>query len=1093
MLASQGSPWRAAAQGWAALLLVLMALPLASKASEPPSFSPEQFDFFESQVRPLLVTHCYECHSSQSKSLMGGLHLDNRQAALDGGESGPAVVPGKPEESLIVEAVRFESFEMPPQGKLPEQDVETLVKWVSMGAPWPEAAPSEPVEHWHKNYDWQQLRASHWAWQPVQKPLPPPVQDAEWPQSPIDYFVLARLEAAGLKPAPPADKQTLVRRVYFDLLGLPPSPEEVAAFVSDDRPEAFAELIDRLLESPHYGEKWGRHWLDVARYSDGYGGFSDSEPLPHAWRYRDWVVEALNRDLPYDEFLRQQIAGDLLGVPRGGVATGLFAIGPTYQSDGGNAESIAAARAQTLDDRVDTLTRGLLGVTVSCARCHDHKFDPIPQQDYYSLAGIFNNTRSVGTPLVAQQVVAQYHAHQDQIRAQDRAIELWLDGKRTELSQRRLFESGRYLEAVADYRQQRAAEGGITDLRAYAGAQGLDGRLLARWDDFLQSSASREALAALRPGFDGTPADTGAPQSSGRAGALAEELNRAIAALRLAHEALAGAAPDLTAQAALQQAKERLPPEQKHLLEQALRVVQVGQELEALLSAEERAKLAVDRRELDALRATQPPPYPIAHTLAESGAADMNVALRGNLLKPGELAPRRFLRILAGEQAPRFTQGSGRLDLAAAVASADNPLTARVMVNRVWLHLLGEGIVRTPSNFGTLGQPPTHPQLLDWLAATFVENAWSLKALQRTILLSSTYQMSSQFSATAFAVDGDNRLLWRANVRKLPIESWRDALLTASGELDLTIGGEPLDDLHHSRRRTLYTRVSRSGDRWESDELLRLFDFPSPRATSDGRTTSIVPQQFLFMLNSPFVAERAKALAARLFNEAEGDAARIERAYQLLYSRSPTETEKQLGLAFVANDAPLEAEPVVEIVLADFEANNYGDWQAEGTAFGTAPARGTLPGQASVIGYRGRGLANSYLDGDRGQGTLTSPTFKIEKRYLKFLLGGGHHPGETCINLVIDGQIVRTATGNDREELTWQTWDLDDLQGRTATIEIVDRHRGGWGHISVDQIVLSDEPGESAVRWPTEDKPRLTRWQQYAQVLLCANEFFFLF
>lgn len=745
------------------LAIAVLLLPTMVRADET-HFTAEQFEFFESKVRPLLVTHCYECHSAQSKNVMGGLWLDSRQRALAGGESGAAVVAGKPDESLLVEAVRFESFEMPPKGKLADQEIEVFVRWIEMGAPWPQAEPSAPVVSQEKSFDWPALRSAHWAWQPIEKPAPPAVQNAAWVQNDIDRFILAQLEQQGLTPAPPAAKQTLVRRVFFDLVGLPPTPEEVETFVRDERPEAFAQLVDRLLESPHYGEKWGRHWLDVARYSDGYGGFQDSEPLPNAWRYRDWVVSAFNRDMPYNEFLKQQIAGDLLDMPDSDLATGLFALGPTYISDGGDPQSVAESHAQTLDDRVDTLSRGLLGVTVSCARCHDHKFDPIPQQDYYSLAGIFNNTRTVEKPLAPPEVVTRYETHQAAIREQKSKIDRW-------------------------------------------------------W--------AREREAAER---------------------------------ELGHEV-----PDLV----------QVLPEEKL------------QYLNAM------------RAELTRLRETAPERYPYAHVLADAGSEEMNLAIRGNLLRPGSVAPRRFLRIVAGEDPPRFVRGSGRLELAEAVTEPSNPLTARVMANRVWLHLFGKGLVRTPSNFGILGEPPTHPELLDWLASTFIESDWSVKQLHRAILLSATYQMSSQFDAPAYSVDADNRLLWRMNLRRLPVESLRDALLAVTGELDRTPGGAPVKAILESRRRTLYTRISRNGDHFESDEFLRLFDFPQPRATSDQRTTSIVPQQFLFLLNSSFMAERAQALAERLKSEAVTDAARIERVYQLLYARTPSDAEKQLGLGYL--------------------------------------------------------------------------------------------------------------------------------------------------------------------------------------------------
>jgi hypothetical protein len=737
-------------------MAILAPRPVPTTAAEP-AFSSSQIEFFENKVRPLLAEHCYECHSKQSKKLQGGLRMDGRSLLLTGGDSGPAVTPGKPDESLVVEAVRWESFEMPPKGKLSDDQVAHLVKWVEMGAPWP-AESDSPKTDGPATYDWDKLRGEHWSFRPVVKPPLPEVKQGDWPRNDVDRFVLAKLEKAGLAPAPPADPRTLIRRIFFDLVGMPPTPAEVDAFVEevkDDRGTAVKKLVDRLLESPHYGERWGRHWLDVARYSDGHGGFLDNAALPQAWRFRDWVVDALNRDMPFDEFVRLQIAGDLIGDRQAVVATGLFALGPTYRSDGGDPDSVAQAKAETLSDRVDTLGRGILGLTLACARCHDHKFDPLPQADYYSLAGVFNNTRVQETPIAPPEVVKVFEDRQRAIKEVDQKIK-------------------------------------------------------------------------QRP----------------------NEIK-----------------------------KENRQP-----------------------TADETKQIEAWKVELDQLRKTAPPKPDFAHAMADSGSADMKLAIRGDLRKPGDVTPRRFQRILAGEDSPRFDQGSGRQQLAEAVAGAQNPLTARVFVNRVWMHHFGEGLVRTPSNFGQLGEKPTHPGLLDRLTASFIESGWSVKQLHRTIMSSAAYQMSARFDERSFQTDGDNRLLWRMNPRRLDVESWRDALLAITGELDLTLGGPPTDQLN-SRRRTLYFRVSRNGDQFASDVFLRLFDFPIMRASVAKRPTSIVPQQYLFLMNSTFMVERAGALVGRLQGEAADDRQRIDLAYRLLYGRPATDEETQLGLDFIASDS----------------------------------------------------------------------------------------------------------------------------------------------------------------------------------------------
>lgn len=739
-----------------AIAVVLLCAPAI--AADP---SAADLEFFEAKVRPLLVKHCHECHSAKSKAVKGGLQLDNHADVLKGGDTGAALVEGKPDDSLLIQSVRYESFEMPPTGKLSQANIDTLAKWVEIGAPWPQ---EEVVQQQTKSYDWSKVREQHWAWQPIPRPEPPKVDNAAWPRNPIDSFVLNKLEANKLSPAAAIEKRELIRRVYFDLIGLPPSPEEVSAFVKDGGENAYANLIDGLLESPHYGERWGRHWLDVARYSDGFGGFLDNKGLPHAWQYRDWVVQALNNDTPYDQFVRLQIAGDLIDAQKHAAATGFFALGPTYISDGGDPESKAQAQSETLDDRVDTLSRGLLGLTVSCARCHDHKFDPIPTMDYYSLAGIFKNTKTVDIKVRRWEAIQKYEEAQAAIKA---------------------------IEADSKQLQEKAKQGG-------------------------------------------------------------RELTEA----------------------------------------ESKQITQWNQQIEQHKKIGEPAQVST-------------------HALAEAGSGDMKVALRGDLRKAGPVAPRRFLRLLAGEDPTKFTNGSGRLELADAIASEDNPLTARVIVNRIWMHHFGKAIVRSPSNFGTLGQKPTHPQLLDWLASHLIESEWSLKQLHRTIMLSATYQMSSNFDKDNYYTDGDNELLWRMNPRRLDVEAWRDGLLVVTGELETQLGGAPIEDLAGSKRRTFYAKTSRNGDRFRSDEFLRLFDFPLPRATVAKRPTSTVPQQFLFLMNSQFMLDRAKAFTARLHKEATTDADRIDRGYQLLYGRDATDQEKSLALAFLTGDPNAEKPPAL--------------------------------------------------------------------------------------------------------------------------------------------------------------------------------------
>ncbi len=681
---------------------------------------PAQAEFFEKKVRPLLDRHCQQCHGPDKQK--GGLRLDSRAALLQGGDSGPAVVPGQPEKSRLVHAVRYgDTPRMPPKAKLADEEIAVLAAWVKIGAPWPEARAVARTVTPASTFKITEKDRAFWAFRPVQQPAVPPVRDAAWARTPVDHFLLAEMEKKGLRPAEAADRRTLLRRVTFDLTGLPPTPEEIEAFLTDARPGAYERVVERLLASPAYGERWARHWLDVARYGEDQAHSFQPRLYPDGWRYRDWVVRAFNGDQPYDRFVTDQLAGDLLDGPGRAdrlAATGFFALGPIYYG---------RATADEWDDRVDTLARGLLGLTVACARCHDHKFDPIPQKDYYSLAGVFAST---------------------------------------------------------DYR-----------------------------------------------------------------------------------EYVVGASGDLDDKAT-QEPTDRTKDKKK-------------------------------------------PRKPVVHALKEGKPTNLKVHVRGNPATLGEEAPRRFLAILGGDEAPAFKEGSGRLELARAITSRGNPLTARVFVNRVWAHHFGRGIVATVDNFGSLGERPTHRELLDYLAARFMDG-WSVKALHREILLSAAYQMSSRHDEKNARVDPDNRLLWRMNRRRLEVEPWRDAMLAAAGNLDRAMGG-PSRDLSSpdNRRRTLYAAVSRHN----LDPLLRLFDFPDPNLTSGRRAETTVPLQQLFVLNGDFMMRQARGLADRVGGSGSVEE-RIRRAFALAYGRPPREREVQLGMRFLAEGPAGAWEQYAQVLLS---------------------------------------------------------------------------------------------------------------------------------------------------------------------------------
>ena len=752
-----------------ALFLILVPMALTGSSvhaqDDPGADDSKQIEFFESKVRPLLVNRCFECHSGTSQKLSAGLRLDSRVGITKGGDSGPAMIPGSPDKSLLIQAVRYEKNEMPPNQKLSSAEIAVLEKWVESGAVWPKETlePTQSV----KGYDWDRT-GEHWAFQPIIKHEPPAPEIGDRIRNPIDQFVIKSLRDNGLPQPASTTPRIFVRRVFIDLIGLLPTPSELEEWVSrlggdtadelDD--DQVSNLIDSLLDRPQYGERWGRHWLDVARYSEVGGWTQDDAPRPKAWQYRDWVVKAFNSDMPFDEFVRRQIVGDKFD-RQSAVGTGIFALGPSYSSDGGDPESIAQARGETLDDRVDTFSRAFLGLTVACARCHDHKFDPIPTQDYYSIAGVFNNTREVETPLVDDGVVRDYEAQQRPI------------------------------------------------------------------------SELRETINKTRQKAEG----------------------------------------------------EKRP-----------------------LSEEEKKQVEQWEKDLEALKAKAVPKYEFAHTIQDASSNNMHVALRGNLLKPGELAPRRFLRIISGDNRPEFTEGSGRRQLAEAVVEPANPLTPRVIVNRVWQNHFGQGLVRTPDNFGMLGEKPTHPELLDWLSSHLIESGWSIKSLHRIIMSSATYRSSSRFQEAPFAKDGDNRSLWRMNPRRMEVETWRDSLLEVTNELDTSLGGPSIDDIIRSRRRTLYAKVSRN-DPLNSDEFLRLFDFPMMRASSAKRTENVIPQQFLFMMNSQFMRDRANALALRLKNESDLPKTRIERGYALLFGRAPTDNELHAATQFLESNPTSDGAP----------------------------------------------------------------------------------------------------------------------------------------------------------------------------------------
>jgi hypothetical protein len=1114
-------------------LLVLLGLlvdPGTLRAAGEPSAA--LADFFEKEIRPILVEKCLECHGE--KRPKGGLTLASRASVLRGGDSGPAALPGKPDESLLVRAVRHTEKRRMPREKLTDRQIEVLARWVKLGLPWPGKHSTLKAQNTQFTITAEQRR--FWSFQPVKPVAVPDVRNTTWARNPIDRFILSALEAKGLSPAAPADKRTLIRRATFDLIGLPPTPEEIDAFLADESPAAFARVVDRLLASPRYGERWGRHWLDVVRYADA----RDLIQLPpasdfrEAWRYRDWVVRSFNDDLPYPDFVRSQIAGDLLGLDGAVVATGLLAIADFVPGDVDKELMIA----DYVNDQIDVVGRAFLGLTLACARCHDHKFDPISTEDYYGLAGIFFSTRLIpgpvagNTPLVRVPLWAKSRIDQERGRfekdkrrlAELQRLLLGAEDREYRATLQRLVTTAtaRYLVAACEYRFIKSSKPTLS-LAAFAGEKKLDQGILAGWlsylsayppgeissplapwrktllaaaagrldldqvrrsagqlEQSLRQTAAREekqqrspekqslllhlraddgrlrtdsagrvtlwpdrsplaqdalpvarrktplkASAAIkgrdrqvlrfagaellevkfsapaagslfvvcrldrsgnagqrlvgwedssvgRHGLGLMPAPAGRLHAilrdNGKSGDVSHDrratgdfeiisvtwgpggvtLHRdrrpagtnksiggvssdpSIQALRIGGPG-SGGAPNFSGDVAElriydqqldDEARSRIEaelfstwftpagaaPARADSLTELYRTLTAAQgplgkkiaDKSKLLPPDFMRRLAGLRAEQERLKHIRPPDVPMAVAVQEGGPPgtrhagfrEAAVFVRGNHKKPGKIVPRRFPVILAGEKQPAITKGSGRLDLANWLSRPEHPLTARVMVNRIWQHHFGAGLVRTANNFGQRGDHPTHPELLDYLADRFVKSGWSIKETTRLVMLSSTYQQSAKTAERMLAEDPDNRLFGRMNRRRLDAEAIRDSLLAVAGRVDFSMGGPAFAEMA-TPRRTLYLLSARTGAK--TSEFASLFDRADPGAIVEQRSESIVAPQALFFLNDPFVSDQAKALAKRLARESTGPEDTIRRLYKIVFARPPRREEIALG------------------------------------------------------------------------------------------------------------------------------------------------------------------------------------------------------
>ena len=895
--------------------LCLGATLTVSANASPPETAEERIEFFEKSVRPLLAKNCSACHNPDLKT--AGLDLTTAAGFVSGGQSGPLVSKENPAESRLLQVIGYEGrLKMPPMGKLTEEEIQTLARWVGMGAPWPDAEKSSAAARpSKKGRVFTEEERKFWAFRPVQAHEPPQVNNENWVQSPVDRFILKKLEAKGLKPSPPADQETLLRRATYDLTGLPPTEKEISDFLADRSPKAFEKVVDRLLASPRYGERWGRHWLDVARYADSTGNDEDHR-YPFSWRYRDYVIESFNRDIPYDQFVREQIAGDLLPSDnpkevnrRGIIATGFLALGQKAVAQQDKKKMLY----DIYDDQLDAVSKAFLGVTLACARCHDHKFDPFLTEDYYALIGMFASTKNFSnseshvsklhfSPLAPKEEFDRYLEHRESIYEKAGQIDKIIEEETESADEKRISRTADYMQAA-----RRVYEGGAS-LNTVSRDVDLEEETLHRWSAYLKPNGEArpylEKWYAASAGEERTAAEDYQKQFQEQA----SEWRKSLASWRKRErEKLKGllSMPG--------KGKPKFKKEKNLLFYEVYfnsgPLAWPEEEPERLFSEPSRERLNTLNEEFRNLKETSPAKPEMACAVAEGEPVVQRLFIRGDHGNPGEPVPKRFPLILAGDDQPPIQEGSGRRELAEWLTRPDHPLTARVMVNRIWQGHFGEGLVRTPNNFGRVGERPTHPELLDYLAKRFVEDGWSVKKMHRLLMLSSAYRMSSRVGPRQLDLDQTNRLLSRFNPRRLDVEEIRDGLLAMDGSLDLTMGGtlvtfrtytdsensnERLSlDPETNNRRMVYLPLRRAN----LPPLLNMFDFGDATTSLGKRSPTNVAPQALFMMNSGFVAERSQKLAETLLgDDSLTDRDRIHRAYLRVLNRRPNTEEIQAGL-----------------------------------------------------------------------------------------------------------------------------------------------------------------------------------------------------
>ncbi len=884
----------------------------------------EGIQFFEKEIRPLLHQHCYECHSTEMGKAKGGLVLDSRVGWEKGGDSGAAIVPGDPEASLLIRAVSYSDgdLKMPPKYRLPDVERVALAKWVKSGAPDPR---SGEIIKKTEEIDLAKGR-QFWSFRPTSDPSVPEIDTVHMQGESlgvIDRFVLSRLAKAGMGQVGLAKPETLLRRLYFDLVGLPPTPQQIDGFLADISTEAYTQLVDSLLSSPQFGEKWGRHWLDVARFAESSGG-GRSLMFRNAWRYRDYVIDAFNRDKPFNQFILEQIAGDLL--PEGTpiqqderlVATGFLALGPhNYEL-----QDKELLRMEVVDEQIETVGRSFLAMTIGCARCHDHKFDPIPTKDYYAMAGIFRSTQSLVPGNVSgwvkrsltpsPELKRKIELHKKKSKEANAALKAARKG--LQLVESALGKGGVYVdnpqaEKIGEWMKSTSNKSFFGINYIHDKGEGKGQKKVIFTADLKEAGEYEVRIGYTHGNNRSEKVPVTIAHAEGKKTLFLNQ--REVPPINNNFKVI-GRYKFETGKATVTVSNEGT---KDVVIADAVVFVSVlnlkdDPELEVRFA---KMRGDVDRlsNRVELLKKTKPGDVPKAMSVQDQKVTgDWHVHIRGGIRNKGPVVPRGFLQVASRRQADaqaNIKAGSGRLELAEWIASEENPLTRRVMVNRIWHHLMGQGIVRTTDNFGVMGEEPSHPELLDWLAGQFARDNWSVKKMIRHIVLSRTYRLTSVGERDGYQEDLENRLLWRANRKRLTAEAIRDSILAISGQLNDQQGGYTIQKFSqydwgyefNTVRRSIYVPLFRN----TLMDVFEAFDVANPNVVTGRRNETTLPTQALYLLNSPFVNEGARLAGSRIKRIGNTDVERLRLAYRLMLGREPSVAEVEVAMTFVSNSA----------------------------------------------------------------------------------------------------------------------------------------------------------------------------------------------